>query len=174
MDPYVERVEAERRGKDDAFRHDPRSPIPAAERARFEGLRYYPVDPAWRFRVRLVPKVPPGEVVMQASAGDVRHYRHAGHFPIQVEGKEVLVQAYENADGHGHFIPFRDRTSGKETYGAGRYLEVGPADADGLHTLDFNLAYNPFCAYDDAYSCPFPPPENWLQVPILAGERSYH
>ncbi|MBT8206662.1 MAG: DUF1684 domain-containing protein, partial [Acidimicrobiia bacterium] len=70
---------------------------------------------------------------------------------------------------HGYFVPFRDATSGKESYGAGRYLDVHPNE-DGTVTLDFNYAYNPYCAYDEAFSCPLPPIENWLEVPIAAGE----
>jgi uncharacterized protein (DUF1684 family) len=95
-------------------------------------------------------------------------------------------ETHAHGAGHGHggdhdhwhapllFIPFRDRTSGKETYGAGRYLEVEPVDPhDDEYVIDFNLAYNPSCAYDEAFSCPFPPVENWLQVAIEAGERTY-
>lgn len=169
MDPYVEDVEATRRRKDEAFRHDPHSPIPRHARAAFRGLRYYPVDPAWRFLAPLAPHPRPARVRMQASDGSARDYVHVGHFALRVGGQEVLVQAYEGA-GHGLFVPFRDRTSGRETYGAGRYLEVEPhGDA---YDVDFNRAYNPFCAYDDAYSCPFPPPENWLPVAVEAGEKT--
>ncbi len=89
------------------------------------------------------------------------------HF--EVDGEPVSLALYDT--GHpGYFLPFRDRTSGSETYGAGRYLDIEPSD-DGTATIDFNEAYNPFCAYNDAYACPLPPPENWLQVRIEAGER---
>ena len=71
--------------------------------------------------------------------------------------------------GHGYFLPFRDATSGKETYGAGRYLDV-PRGENGQVVVDFNYAYSPYCAYGDAYSCALPPRENWLTVPIEAGE----
>ena len=76
------------------------------------------------------------------------------------------------ATGHnGYFLPFRDATSGNETYGACRYLDLEPAP-DGSVTVDFNYAYAPFCAYNDAYSCALPPQENWLEVPVRAGERN--
>ena len=75
--------------------------------------------------------------------------------------------------GHdGYFLPFRDSTSGKTTYGAGRYIDLEP-NPDGSVTIDFNMAYNPYCAYNDSYSCPLPPVENWLQIPIEAGELDW-
>lgn len=171
-DDYVHVVEDYRKRKDEAFRVDPHSPIPRHERTAFGGLRYYPPNPAWRFQARLVPHERPQHVTMQASDGGAKHHVNVGHFEITAQGQTVKVQAYENASGHGLFIPFRDRTSGKETYGAGRYLDVEES-SPGVYDLDFNFAYNPSCAYDDAYSCPFPPPENWLQVEIRAGEKTY-
>ena len=79
---------------------------------------------------------------------------------------------YTTEGSHGFFLPFRDATSGSETYGAGRYLDIDP-DEDGTVTIDFNMAYNPFCVYSEAYSCPLPPTENWLDVPITAGEKDF-
>jgi uncharacterized protein (DUF1684 family) len=90
---------------------------------------------------------------------------------FEVRGEAVSLALYDS--GHpGYFLPFRDATSGKASYGAGRYLDIEP-NSDGTVTIDFNLAYNPFCAYNDAYSCPLPPTENWLQVPIEAGEKDF-
>jgi uncharacterized protein len=88
------------------------------------------------------------------------------------EGAVVRLHAYRAAEGkdHGLFVPFRDATSGKETYGAGRYLDLEPRE-DDLYELDFNRAYHPYCAYDDAWSCTLPPPENRLPVRVEAGER---
>lgn len=173
MQDYASSLEQHRRRKDEAFARDPRSPLPHHERHRFQGLKYYPPDPAWRLRATLVPHDPPRHVRMQASDGAVKHYENVGEFRLATPAGEVRIQAYESAGGHGLFIPFRDRTSGKETYGAGRYLDAQPPEAGDAYVLDFNLAYNPHCAYDDAYSCPFPPPENWLQVEVRAGEKTY-
>ena len=84
-----------------------------------------------------------------------------------------LTLALYATPGHeGYFLPFRDATSGRETYGAGRYLDLAPPH-DGKVTVDFNLAYNPYCAYSDSFSCALPPVENWLQVPIRAGEMAF-
>lgn len=170
-DEHVRSVEAWRRAKDHAFRHDPGSPI--ADRAGFQGLAYYPVDPALRFQTRLVRHAEPKSITLQTSDGDTRVYRNVGHFELAIEGTPLQLQAYQAGGSDGLFVPFRDRTSGKETYGAGRYLDLEPTGPDDHYDVDLNLAYNPMCAYDEAYSCPFPPPENWLQVPIRAGERTY-
>jgi hypothetical protein len=83
------------------------------------------------------------------------------------------VTLYASDETHDLFLPFRDATSGRETYGAGRYLEVEPPGPDGGVEIDLNYAYNPYCAYNPEWSCPIPPGENWLTVPIRAGERSF-
>lgn len=166
---YVASIEAMRRAKDDAFRREPWSPI--EDRDRFRGLVYYPVDPAYRFRSPLVRHENPKSIALQTSDGSERVYHNVGHFEIRVAGQQIQIQAYQTDASEGLFVPFRDKTSGKETYGAGRYLDLH--EEGGVYDLDFNLAYNPYCAYSEAYSCPFPPPENWLQVPVPAGERSY-
>jgi uncharacterized protein (DUF1684 family) len=90
-----------------------------------------------------------------------------------VDGRPTRITLFTSPEMHELFLPFRDATSGRETYGAGRYLEVDPPDADGRVVVDFNLAYNPYCAYNPDWSCPIPPGENWLDVPIRAGERTF-
>jgi hypothetical protein len=92
------------------------------------------------------------------------------HF--DVDGRTATLTLFGSHDSDDLFLPFRDATSGQETYGAGRYIDVGAA-RDGRVTVDFNLAYNPYCAYNPSYSCPLPPRENWLDVPIRAGEQDY-
>ncbi len=159
-----------RRRKDEAFEHSPQSPIPPPDRHAFPGLEYYDPDPGFVFTL----DVDPGdgsEVQVQTTDGRERTYRRTGSVSFEVGGEQVRLTLF-STEHPGYFVPFRDATSGKETYGAGRYLEVD-ANPDGTVTLDFNYAYNPFCAYDEAYSCPLPPGENWLRVPIRAGERTY-
>lgn len=173
MDAAAHRLETLqfRAMKDDYFKRAPDSPIPPGERAAFEGLRYYPPDPRYRFEVPLVP-LPPEEIRIPRSAGDEVTYLRVGAFDLATPEGPVRLAAF-HAEGHEEgvlFIPFRDGTSGKETYGAGRYLEAAPVGG-GNYLVDLNLAYHPFCAYDDAYSCPLPPRENWTNVPLRAGER---
>jgi len=111
----------------------------------------------------------PKPLDIQRSGGDVVRYTRLGHFEIPLPAGQATLALYES-DGHS-FVPFRDATSGKETYGAGRYIDP-PEIAPWRYVLDFNQAYNPLCAYNEAYSCPFPPPENWLRLPIEAGEKA--
>lgn len=162
-------IVAHRHAKDDAFRNDPGSPIPPADRRSFQGLSYFTPDPRYRFETALVAE--PRKVLdIQRSGGDVVRYVRLGHFSVPLPDGEAKLALYES-EGHA-FLPFRDKTSGKQTYGAGRYIDPEQLP-DGRYEVDFNLAYNPLCAYNEAYSCPFPPPENWLQVPVLAGEKTY-
>jgi uncharacterized protein (DUF1684 family) len=112
------------------------------------------------------------EVQVQTSDGALRGGRRVGALVFEVGGQEQRLTALQLADNQGDtlFVPFRDATSGTETYGAGRYLDLEPLP-DGSYDLDFNLAYSPYCAYSPSYSCPLPPPENRLGAHILAGER---
>jgi uncharacterized protein len=164
-------LEAFRREKDQVFGGHPQSPIPPEHRAHFRGLSYYPPNPALVFDLPLDP-ADGSEVVIPTSDGSERRYRRAATVRFTVEEQPAELVLLTSEDQHGFFLPFRDATSGKDTYGAGRYLEV-EAPSDGRVHIDFNLAYNPYCAYNPAYSCPLPPPENWLQVPIYAGEGAY-
>ena len=111
------------------------------------------------------------EISIQTSDGQQRVYRRDARVSFEVDGESVTLAMY-NTGQPGFFIPFRDSTSGKTSYGAGRYLDI-EANGDGSVTLDFNLAYNPYCAYNDSYSCPMPPHENWLTIPIEAGEKDW-
>ncbi|MFB6171518.1 MAG: DUF1684 domain-containing protein [Haloarculaceae archaeon] len=169
-------VEAFRRQKDQYFGEDSHSPISPAERETFDGLNYYPVDEDYRFVLPLDEHEEKERVVVGTSADGEQEYVRWGEFHFEVDGERVTIQAYKSDPGDDRlWVPFRDETSGAETYGAGRYIDLEP-DAhrvDGEWVLDFNLAYNPTCAYSDRYECPLPPTENWLDVAIEAGEKAY-
>ena len=155
--------------KDELFRGH-HSPLDERARRAFSGLSYYDPNPDLVFTLE-VEEVERTPLRVQTSDGAERVHERAGRVRFDVDGDEVALVLYDT--GHpGFFVPFRDKTSGVETYGAGRYLDIDP-NPDGTVTLDFNLAYNPLCAYNDAFSCPLPPVENWLSVPIEAGERRY-
>lgn len=146
------------------------SPLDPEDRTSFAGLSYYEPNPELVFTVPVEP-VEPTRIRVQTSDGAEQIHQRGGMARFVVDGEEATLILYDT--GHpGYFIPFRDKTSGVDTYGAGRYLDVDP-NADGTVTIDFNLAYNPLCAYSDAFSCPLPPVENWLSVPIEAGEKDY-
>jgi uncharacterized protein (DUF1684 family) len=172
VNPLDNPLDAFRRHKDEFFQHSPESPLDEAAREQFGGLRYYPENPALRLTLR-VDEFPEKELVsLQTSTGDVRSMQRWGKFHFEVDGRPAELTVYYSPGG-GYFVPFRDATSGAETYGAGRYLEIEPL-GDGTFGVDFNLAYNPWCAYSPHYSCPIPPAENRLAVPIRAGELDYH
>ena len=141
------------------------------QKQAFEGLSYYPENPALRFDAQVEPFAEHVHVQMQTSTGGLQNYLKYGTFDFQVDGEPAMLTVYVAEDGDA-FVPFVDATSGPETYPAGRYLEL-EHHGEGLFHVDFNMAYNPWCAYSPEYSCPIPPAENRLQVPIRAGEKSF-
>jgi uncharacterized protein len=161
--------------KDEFFREHPQSPLTSEQRSSFEGLEYFPENSELVVRAELITDgVDRDEpIVMQTTTGDRQVYRRAGLIELDVGRDRARLTLYASDDMHELFVPFRDATSGKESYGAGRYLEVEPSDRDGRVVVDFNYAYNPYCAYNPDWSCPIPPIENWLSVPIRAGERTF-
>ena len=172
---YPTAVAAYRADKDEYFRSGPDSPIPAAEREAFTGLPYFPVDESLRFEgLTLEPYAgsEPANFEIPTSDGKLRAAVRAGTFRLELGGATQRLTGYTFAQGDSEsvFVPFLDATSGSETYGAGRYLDLFP-EADGTYVIDFNLAYHPSCVYDPRFSCPLTPAENRLPVRIEAGER---
>ena len=177
---YVDEVNAFRKEKDQFFATGRQSPIPHEERhGGFGGLKYYPPDPAFRVTAEVAPFAHPDVVQMATSTGDIRAQLRYAEVRFRIGDQDLHLVGFTDPDvSHTHelFVPFRDATSGHESYGAGRYLEIElEHHADNTHTatIDFNLAYNPYCAYSENYSCPIPPAENTLPVAITAGERTY-
>jgi uncharacterized protein (DUF1684 family) len=172
------RAVAFRSAKDRLFAEHPSSPIPETDRRDFHGLAYFRHDPALSVRARLDPD-PDAQPLDVPRSGDGPHvpFERLGWVRFMVDGSPSRLSVFWlNEYAGGIFIPFRDTTSGKETYGGGRYLwdsakgaDLGSVDDELV--LDFNYAYHPSCVYDPAWSCPLAPQENWLPVPILAGER---
>ncbi len=156
--------------KDQFFARDSQSPLTADQKRVFQGLEYFPENPELRLEVEVEEFPEKEEIVMQTSTGDVQRYRRYGRFRFTVDGDEAELTVY--AGPHGFFLPFVDSLAGTETYGAGRYLEPELLP-NGKLLVDFNLAYNPYCAYNERWSCPLPPAENRLKVPIRAGERNF-
>lgn len=172
---YPEALEAYRADKDEAFREADDSPIPRDNRGGFLGLPYFPIEESLRFEgLSLEPYqgTEPVSFEIPTTDGRSRPYTRAGTFEFQVRDQPLRLTAYESDDVPSGqlFVPFMDGTTGTDTYGAGRYLDLEP-DPDGAYTLDFNLAYHPLCVYDPKYSCPLTPAENRLPVRIEAGER---
>jgi uncharacterized protein (DUF1684 family) len=160
-----------RREKDEFFGSDPQSPLTHKQRHAFKGLHYFPENAALRLEVP-VEKFPTHEnVLIQTTGGTAQTYQRYGRFKFEVEGQTAELTLYSSEDGF--FLPFVDSLAGKETYPAGRYVEVEKLP-NGKFRVDFNLAYNPYCAYNEKWSCPLTPFENRLKVAIRAGEKVFH
>ena len=162
-----------RKAKDDFFKNDSQSPLDQLQQMAFKGLVYFPENQDLRFELSLVKVKEPVQIMMPTSTGDGQEYLQIGHIQFRVQGQEAILQVYVSVSGGDYFIPFMDATAPAETYGAGRYLEPEGLSGGKL-LIDFNLAYNPYCAYNDRWSCPFPPAENRINVRIDAGEKKYH
>lgn len=172
---YPDAVANYRADKDEYFREAAGSPLPPEGRAIFLGLPYFPVNEALRFEgLPLEPYAgsEPANFQIPTSDGQLRDAVRAGVFRFEVGGAAQTLTAYTFVHGHSEslFVPFLDATSGTESYGAGRYLDVYP-EHDGTYAVDFNLAYHPSCVYDARHSCPLTPAENRLPLRIEAGER---
>ncbi len=156
--------------KDQRF-GSPDSPLRLDQRTSFTGLHYFPENSSLRFKALINENVAHDFVMMQTSTGSQRRYIRAGKISVSVNGQATELSIFK--DEHGFFLPFRDATGKAETYPAGRYLEP-EIGSDGLLEVDFNKAYNPYCAYNEQYSCPIPPKENWVPVRIEGGEKRFH
>jgi hypothetical protein len=164
-------LEAFRAEKDDFFGSHPQSPLTREQKLNFKGLNYFPEKEDLRLEVK-VDEFPMKETFeMQTSTGDVQVYEKFGKFRFKVEGDEAELTIYQSE--HGFFLPFVDSLANLETYPAGRYLEPEPLPG-GHFLVDFNVAYNPYCAYNEMWSCPITPAENRLKVAVRAGERLFH
>ncbi|MCC6235962.1 MAG: DUF1684 domain-containing protein [Dehalococcoidia bacterium] len=168
----MSQLEQFRLGKDEFFRDAPESPLSPSQHRDFTGLRYYKENEALVFELVAEPFPIQDLIAMRTSTGGEAEYVRWARVSFEVDGQEAGLTLYRE-QGSGHiFLPFQDANAGGETYGAGRYLEVLPLGEDRV-LLDFNYAYNPYCAYNDGWSCPLPPSENRLQVAIRAGEQTF-
>ena len=163
-----------RKAKDEFFKTSPQSPLTKEQKKDLAGLHYFPENPALRFELPLERYAHPERVTMQTNTGAAQEYFKVGQVRFKINGEPAALQVYESTNNPGsYFIPFVDATAPAESYGAGRYLEPEEIH-DGELLADFNLAYNPYCAYNSNWSCPIPPPENRLRVRIEAGEKKFH
>lgn len=160
-----------RKMKDDFFVHDGNSPLTPAQKKVFKGLKYFPPNPALNLEVTVDEFQEKQHTEMQTTTGDIQVYERYGKFSFTIDGQQAELTIYHSTDGY--FLPFVDQLASKDTYPAGRYLEPEPL-GNNRFRVDFNLAYNPYCAYNEYWSCPLTPFENHLKVPIRAGEKLFH
>lgn len=174
---YKREIKEGRIGKDNFFKTNVQSPIPQEEKENFTKLNYFEPDLNYRFKLELTELTEKTEVKIEDTGGNLRDFLKWGKFTFVINGQEYVLYAYKSDKTETRlFIPFKDATSGKETYGAGRYLDLYEERdkiSEDRWILDFNLASNPWCAYSPNFVCPLIPFENILNVKIEAGEKDY-
>jgi uncharacterized protein (DUF1684 family) len=175
MERREEKLKVFREKRDRFFKQDPHSPLKETDRKRFKNLLYYPIDLKYTM-VGSIEKYPtepkPIYVNLPTNKEREKKYVKYGRFKFKLEGKEYILQIYRPLGEGELFLPFKDKTSETETYRMGRYLNIEPMSG-GKVLIDFNRAYNPFCEFNEKYTCPFAPKENWLDIEIRAGEKRF-
>ena len=165
---------------EEEFRDSAHSPLKPEDRAHFEHLDRFPYDPGFRITARFKPAHRTEEFQMKTTTSRLPLYRPYGTVSFTLEGGKFRLPVYQNVDlikkpGYEDhlFLPFTDLTNGEETYGGGRYIDLKGPLAKSVE-IDLNLAYNPYCAYNDRYSCPIPPQENHIDARVRAGVKKFH
>lgn len=175
---YISEVEQSRNEKDDYMKNDPKSPFNFKGKVQFHPLKYFDVKPNFVFSSKLSEYPVNDTISIFGTKGEERKVIRYGYVSFVFEKKSYRLNVYEGItkNGEKYFsIWFTDKTTNKESYGVGRYLdfELNP-EKDFLYTIDFNLAYNPYCAYSADYTCAIPTKEDYVDLEILAGEKKYH
>ena len=172
-DGYLQKIESERLEKNDYFKNSEDSPLTAEQIPVFEQLSYFPIAEKYKIQAEFQRNSREQKVKMAITDGSQRAYFIFGNAHFHLDGKELDLTVFKPVDTDSEylFIPFYDKTSADLTYGGGRYVEPELLQ-NGALEIDFNLAYNPYCAYNHTYRCPIPPRENSLEVSILAGEKN--
>ena len=137
----------------------------------FKGIERFPVDAKWHIKAKVIPQNQNPLMIMNV-LGQNTAQKHGGQLVFDIEGTTYRLDAIDEG-GIRLFVTFADATSGKTTYGSGRFIELEKPDADGFTYIDFNKAYNPPCAFTEFATCPLPPPQNRLTIAIPAGEKKY-
>jgi uncharacterized protein len=174
MADYEADLQKERDMKNQFMARHPESPFIVGEAGGFHGLPYFPIDPSYRVSAVLERVDAPREAFLRTNRDGQLTCRYIGDLKFTLHGRELQLRVFHAGEqvGPSVFVPFRDATCGHESYGAGRYLTLQLTE-DDRYTLDFNLAFNPYCAYTDRFECGFPPAENDLPVAVRAGEMGW-
>lgn len=174
---YIAEITKEREEKDRFMLTSPESPF-ASNPEDYNGLTYFAPDPKYKIIADVVPIQKKELVTLTTNTGKEQRYSEYAYAEFDLDGyhhKLLILEVIDMGPFRGKlFFAFGDETSADETYGAGRYLDLEKVPGAQTITLDFNKAYNPYCAYAESFSCPLPPPENLLKIPIRAGEKTYH
>ncbi|MDA1256369.1 MAG: DUF1684 domain-containing protein [Chloroflexi bacterium] len=158
--------------KDTFFGRDENSPLTDRQRTIFDGLCYFDEAPELVFKLTPNPVNDRTQVDIPVTTGGTTSTHRWATVSFAIDGQQSTLTIFREEEDGPMFLPFRDATAGEESYATGRYVEVHILE-DGDIWLDFNYAYNPYCAYNDMWTCPIPPPENRISAPIRAGERAF-
>ncbi len=177
---YLDEIIKQRQAKDSEMRSDDNSPIPAENRKEFKGLNYFLPDSIYKVTASFERFDNPFHFKMKTTTDRMPEYAIYGKATFLLKGREFKLNVYQNIEllkkpGYENylFIPFNDSSNGYETYGGGRFIDGENTAGDKL-IIDFNTAYNPYCAYNHKYSCPIPPEENSIPIKVEAGEKKWH
>jgi hypothetical protein len=175
---YIEQIEKIRIGKNSEMKNDSSSPFNRKGKIEFHNLNYFDVDPVFVFNSKLYEYNPKDTVTVFGTKGEPRKAVRFGYVEIIFENKPLKVNVYQGSTFSGdiyYSIWFTDKTTNKETYGVGRYIDFEKNDdSNHIYKIDFNMAYNPFCAYSPDFSCAIPTKEDYIPIAITAGEKKFH
>ncbi|MBS3944768.1 MAG: DUF1684 domain-containing protein [Melioribacter sp.] len=175
---YISKIEKSRKEKNEWMKNDPNSPFNFKGKVEFHDLKYFDVDPDFVFKSRLYEYEPKDTITIFGTKGEERKTVRYGYVQFNYSGNEYKINVYQSVARNGmiyYSIWFTDITTNKETYGVGRYIDFEKEeDPDHLYEIDFNLAYNPYCAYSPDYSCAIPTKEDYIPIAIKAGEKKFH
>ncbi len=175
---YIKQVQQYRQEKNDYMKDNPASPFNQDSLVKFQPLNYYPVDPDFVFKSKLYEYPQKDTVIVFGTKGEERKVIKYGYVTFNYEKKPYRVNVYKatSSDGEEYYsIWFTDKTTGGDTYGVGRYIDfdINP-DSNYVYTIDFNLAYNPYCAYSSKYSCAIPTKDDYIDLAVTGGEKKFH
>lgn len=175
---YIAKIEKYRTEKNDEMKNDPSSPFNAKVKIEFHDLKYFNVDPSFVFRSMLYEFEPKDTVTIYGTKGEPRKTIRFGYVVMTYQNKQYKINVYQGSTINGQIyysIWFTDKTTNNESYGVGRYIDFEKVDdPNNEYEIDFNLAYNPYCAYSPDYSCAIPTKEDFIPVEIRAGEKKFH
>lgn len=175
---YINRIEKERTNKNEEMKNNPSSPFNAKGKIEFHDLNYFDVDPSYVFRSMLYEFEPKDTVTIYGTKGEPRKVIRYGYVVITYKNKQYNINVYQGTTTNGQIyysIWFTDKTTNNESYGVGRYIDFEKVDdPNNEYEIDFNVAYNPYCAYSPNYSCAIPTKEDFIPIEIRAGEKKFH
>lgn len=172
---YKTEIKAHRKEITKKFLIRESSPLEDKDRTYFVGLNYFEIKPEYKVWAQIQKETRKINLSLSTTGERMADYNKYGLLNFELNGKKLQLQAFstDNEEGTTVFVPFADLSNGKSTYESGRYIDLALSDSNYV-VLDFNKAYNPYCAYNKDYSCVVPPPENRLDIMLEAGEMKYH